>query len=109
MDKKRRDLIAKRIASSKIRLVDNPNGGTQCWVIGISRPWIQVDGVQILMSRYILGIEKAGPKVVAMHTCDNPPCFNPAHLVAGTQSQNIKDSWIRGGQRRAYESRKKID
>lgn len=32
---------------------------------------------------------------VAMHSCDNPPCCNPAHLTWGTQQQNIQDSWAR--------------
>lgn len=30
------------------------------------------------------------------HTCDNPPCVNPAHLYVGTRSQNIQDMADRG-------------
>jgi hypothetical protein len=33
---------------------------------------------------------------VVRHTCDNPPCVNPVHLVAGTQRQNIEDMIQRG-------------
>ncbi|MBE5251590.1 HNH endonuclease [Mixta sp. Marseille-Q2057] len=32
----------------------------------------------------------------AMHSCDNPKCINPEHLVAGTRSQNMKDCSARG-------------
>ncbi len=34
--------------------------------------------------------------LVVRHTCDNPICCNPAHLVMGTQAENIADREARG-------------
>jgi hypothetical protein len=33
---------------------------------------------------------------VIRHQCDNPPCCNPSHLLAGTQKQNVADMIDRG-------------
>jgi hypothetical protein len=33
---------------------------------------------------------------VVRHACDNPACKQPAHLLGGTQSDNIKDARDRG-------------
>lgn len=30
------------------------------------------------------------------HTCDNPPCVNPAHVYYGTRKQNVGDMFARG-------------
>lgn len=36
------------------------------------------------------------PNMVVMHTCDNPKCVNPKHLVIGTQKENIHDMINKG-------------
>lgn len=34
--------------------------------------------------------------MVVMHNCDNPPCCNPEHLRAGTQTDNMQDAKRKG-------------
>jgi hypothetical protein len=34
--------------------------------------------------------------LIVRHTCDNPPCCNPAHLLTGTQFDNVQDMISRG-------------
>lgn len=34
--------------------------------------------------------------LVVRHTCDNPPCCNPAHLLLGTYADNSQDCVDRG-------------
>lgn len=54
---------------------------------------IRFGGKTRLAHRVSYGIHK-GPipsGMVIMHTCDNPRCVRPEHLVAGTQSDNMKD------------------
>lgn len=36
------------------------------------------------------------PEPLARHTCDNPPCCNPAHIVEGTWQDNMTDKLVRG-------------
>lgn len=34
--------------------------------------------------------------VIVRHTCDNPPCCNPKHLIPGTHYDNVHDMLSRG-------------
>jgi hypothetical protein len=58
---------------------------------------------QVAAHRY--SVELAGrsipPGRVVMHSCDNPPCVNPAHLVIGTLRDNALDMVAKGRNFRA--------
>jgi hypothetical protein len=41
-------------------------------------------------------VAKDGEEVLVMHSCDNPPCCNPAHLSVGTDLDNIHDMLAKG-------------
>jgi hypothetical protein len=47
---------------------------------------------------YYLTRDDPGPLYVR-HTCDNPPCVNPTHLVLGTHQENMNDIKERGTRR----------
>lgn len=42
----------------------------------------------------LVGPVPAGHHV--LHSCDNPPCCNPAHLFTGTQTDNVRDAILKG-------------
>lgn len=88
------------------RLVDRSNSDG-CW------PWLgtrgskgygffTVNGSPTGAHRWILGALRGDALTaheVARHTCDNPPCCRPDHLLVGTHSDNMLDSVARGRHR----------
>lgn len=54
-------------------------------------------GKHIRAHRLIFKLTHGGylPPAV-MHSCDNPSCCNPAHLIAGTNGLNNKDRALKG-------------
>lgn len=78
-------------------------GPEECW------PWlasddgrgygsINVGGKLKKASRvaYELANGQFDQRLEIRHTCDNPTCCNPAHLIPGTHAQNMADMWERG-------------
>ncbi|AFU62949.2 endonuclease [Pseudomonas phage UFV-P2] len=43
------------------------------------------------LHRYIFEVVNGELPEVVRHTCDNPLCINPQHLIAGTQYDNVQD------------------
>lgn len=88
--------------------VDTSAGLNGCWPwTGIGRPdgygrlEAIVDGhrVNLRASRVSLELALGRPLadgMYACHTCDNPPCVNPAHLYEGSPTRNMRDAVERG-------------
>lgn len=46
--------------------------------------------------------------VVVRHTCDNPRCINPNHLIGGTKADNNRDRAERGRSAKRVPSRQRL-
>lgn len=86
---------------------------TECWEwhakaranygYGIFKPRAGAATVRAHRFAFELAHGQIADAYVVRHTCDNPPCCNPDHLVTGTQADNVQDMHERG--RRKYTSR----
>lgn len=57
------------------------------------------NGQRLIMAHrfsYILHKGEIPDGMFVMHTCDNPPCVNPDHLVTGTPRENTLDMFKKG-------------
>lgn len=88
---------AEKLAAGGKRM---PNGCLE-WQLGCTKNGygeITVAGVTLYVHRLAWEVEN-GPipdGEVIRHKCDNPPCFDLAHLLPGTQAQNVADMLQRG-------------
>lgn len=66
----------------------NRNGYGKFWLDG------RTDLAHRVSYRIAKGAIPQGMQI--RHTCDNPPCVNPKHLLIGTGKQNARDALDRG-------------
>lgn len=57
---------------------------------------LRFQGRSQLAHRVAKGVPPGRHWGVVMHTCDNPGCVNPAHLVVGTAKDNMVDKVNKG-------------
>jgi hypothetical protein len=67
---------------------------------GYGRCWTGTRMLEAHRVAYELFIGPIPSEFVVMHTCDNPPCVTPSHLVAAPQSENIHDMIRKGRDRK---------
>ena len=83
-----------------MRKINTPcvDHGCKGFGLGYATAWLTIDGKRYTTTKHRAVFFKLSgylPEGV-MHTCDNPRCINPEHLVAGTHKLNAKDKLDKG-------------
>jgi len=88
-----------------------------CWLWTGSKNWcgygmFYMGGKTYRAHRLSLGLysQTINSSDVVCHKCDVPACVNPDHLFVGTQTDNMKDMWIKNrGARGNASGRRKLN
>ncbi len=91
----------KHYTAAPIKYTINENGCHICVSHAYDRdgyPRIQRGKDKIRGNRclYTMNHGEIPPGMVVMHTCDNPHCINPEHLILGTHKENMADRQQKG-------------
>jgi len=87
---------------------DQSGGPEACW------PWTGATNAEgygtvrvgpVIVGAHVLAFEtftgkRVKPGRLVRHSCDNPPCINPRHLVEGTHGDNLTDQYFRNRRRK---------
>jgi len=78
-------------------------GPDECWVwkghcrtSGYGHFTINYRSYRAHRLAYLFAYRHLGRRDIVRHSCDNPPCCNPKHLVVGTNKENTRDMLNRG-------------
>jgi hypothetical protein len=80
------------------KCIDMSAGSSACWPWKLApndqgRPTFSVNGKKLLAYRIVYELVTGDTlgRALVRHTCDNPICCNPQHLLKGTHNENMKD------------------
>jgi len=92
--------------SAEVRFAEKHTVGLGCWLWksaigsrGYGVFYLSKYRPAVFAHRYALEKKLGRPigdGLMAMHSCDNPACVNPAHLSEGTNSANMLDASRKG-------------
>lgn len=78
------------------KIIPEPNSGCWLWTAcvnmhGYGKVSLKGKLVKAHRASYIISSGEIPKGLVIMHKCDTPACVNPAHLIAGSQNDNLAD------------------
>jgi hypothetical protein len=84
------------------RFLENVNKTESCWIWtgykqsnGYGQIGVNYKNKLAHRVSYEIHIGKIPDGFLVRHSCDNPSCVNPSHLLLGTQKQNLEDMYFR--------------